>query len=115
MLFDWCKDTLTVYRAPIIEERGSKIRDWEHATSHVIAGCSAQPSASSRDFSNREEQSTFMLHVFLPPNSDLLPGDRVQCSNTGEQMFEINGVPYKRQSPTGRVDSMQVDLVAYDG
>ena len=115
MLFDWCKDTLTFYRAPLKGERGSEVYDWENATHHTIEGCSVQPSSSVRDFAGREDSTTFKLHVFMPPNANILPGDRVKCSNTGEQLFEIDGVPYNRQSPTARVDSTQVDLVVWRG
>lgn len=117
MLHSWCTQTVTVIRAPLVTERGASVRDWDNATEHTIAGCSVQPSDSSRDFARREEQSSFGFHAFLPPNADIQAGDRVRCDVGvgGEITFEIDGVPYSRYSPTGRVDSTQVDLRVWDG
>lgn len=116
MLHRWCTDTLTVVRPQERVERGSVIRDWEHATRHAVNGCSVQPAQSTRDFSDREAQSTVVYHVFAPPTADIRKGDRVMCDVGGEVVtFEINGVPYRRKSPTGRVSSLQVDLIAWEG
>ena len=116
MLFDWCTDKLTVIRPATKTERGATVHDWAHATEHVITGCSAQPAQSSRDFAEREEQSTFMIHVFMPPDADIRDGDRIRLDmGAGAQIYEINGVPYRRTSPTGRVSSTQVDLVKWEG
>ena len=111
MLFDWCNDALTVIRPAITTVRGSKVHDWDNATTYVINGCSVQPSASSREFSGRDDQSTFSLHVFLPDGADIQKGDRIMYEG---KTFEINGVPYHRESPTSRVDSVQVDLIEWE-
>lgn len=116
MLFDWCLDELTIIRPSTRNSRGSIVHDWENATEHVIHGCSAQPADSMRDFGQREEQSTFDVHVFMPPDCDIREGDRVRLNlGTGEKLYEIDGVPYARKSPTGRVSSMQVDLIEWRG
>lgn len=117
MLHEWCDDTVTVIRAPKIVSRGSEVRDWDNATEHVIKGCSVQPSASTRDFAGRAEQSKFSFHMFAPPNADIEAGDRIRADVgvNGELTFEIDGVPYSRKSPTGRVSSVQVDLTIWEG
>jgi len=114
MLHSWCRDTMTIKRAALVEERGSLVYDWDNATEHVIKGCSVQPSDSSRDFNAREDNSTFRLHCFMPFKADIKEGDRVEVSIC-DGVFEIDGVPYIRQSPTGRVSSTQVDLVRWEG
>ena len=40
MLPSWCSDTLKVFRAPLINERGAMVFDWDNAESHDISGCS---------------------------------------------------------------------------
>ncbi|MBQ9004077.1 MAG: hypothetical protein IJ087_19715 [Eggerthellaceae bacterium] len=116
MLHRWCNQTVTVIRAPEKVERGSVIRDWENAREHVVKGCSVQPTASTRDFAKREEQSTAQFHMFAPPMADIKRGDRIKCDVGGEVVtFELDGVPYQRFSPTGRVDSTQCDLIVWEG
>ena len=111
MLPKFCRHTVTVYRAPLKEARGSTVRDWENATTHEVAGCSVQPSSTASNF-EREEQVTDRWQLFAPPNSDIQTGDRVEFDGT---IYEIDGAPYQWESATGRVTHKQAHLIEWEG
>ena len=117
MLHSWCDDVITVMRPTTQTVRGSLVRSWEHATEHTISGCSVQPTDSTTDFAKRAKQETFTMHLFAPPHADIQRFDRVRVNmgDGSEMLFEIDGAPYQRKSPTGRVSSTQADLVAWSG
>ena len=37
MPLSFMRDTVTVLRAPLRDSRGTRVRDWEHASSHELA------------------------------------------------------------------------------
>jgi hypothetical protein len=117
MLFRWTDDVVTVIRPGSKVERGTIIPDWENATEHTVRGCSVQPTASTRDFADRVDQNTATFHMFAPYGSDIQAGDRIRCDigTGGVVTFDIDGIPYSRKSPTGRVSSVQVDLIKWEG
>ena len=49
MLPSFCREVVTVSRAPLAAMRGTYERDWSSASSHEVAGCSVQPSQTSGD------------------------------------------------------------------
>ena len=115
MLHSWCDDVLEVYRPQYVVERGSKVRVFPDSPTHTVSGCSVQATSSTRDFANREVQSDCKYHVIAPPDADLQEGDLITCAACGNAKFQIDGIVYQRKSPTGRVSSTQVDLIAWEG
>ena len=111
MLPSWCRDTVTVKRAPVVAVRGSEARDWNNAASHTVAGCSVQHASVMRDF-NRAVNVSESWTLYAPPGADIEAGDRIEWNG---HTFEINGAPYAWTSPTGRVSSVQVPLVEWKG
>jgi len=111
MLHSWCDDTVKVTRAPWMETRGTKVRDWANATTHTVGGCSVQPASTSRNF-ERAQQETDRWTLYAPPQSDIQAGDRI---NHHGATFEVDGAPYTWKSPTGRVTHMQAPLVEWRG
>ena len=87
------------------------VRDWAHAETHTITGCSVQPSATASNF-ERSEQVTDRWQLFAPPKSDLMTGDRVEFDGT---TYDLDGAPYEWTSPTGRVSHLQAHLIEWEG
>ena len=112
MLHRWCTDTVEVRRAPMVESRGTQVRDWSQASSHELHGCSVQPASTSSDMDGREGQVTDRWHLFAQPGADIKAGDRVEFAG---QSFEVDGAPFEWKSPTGRVSNIQAHLVEWRG
>ena len=112
MLPSFCKDTITVKRAALVDSRGTKVRDWAHATSTTLNGCSVQPSTTSRDFDGRTTQVSEEWMLYAPPGSDLQAGDRIEWNGL---TFEINGAAMPWTSPTGRVSHIWARLSEWRG
>ncbi|MBR2838987.1 MAG: hypothetical protein IKE55_09405 [Kiritimatiellae bacterium] len=112
MLPSFFDETVTVTRAPLATVRGSQVRDWANAESHAVAGCTVQPSTTSRDFEGRAGQASDEWRLYAPPGADVQAGDRIGC---GGRDYEVDGVPYVWKSPTGRVTHMQARLVEWRG
>jgi hypothetical protein len=112
MLPSWCKDSVTVLRAP---RRGAGTRgerDWDGAVAHVLDGCSLQPSGTSSAFGTVDAVSTADAMLYAPPDADIAEGDRVVF---GGATYVVDGIPYAWASPTGRVSSKQARLLKWAG
>ena len=113
MLPSWCRDTITVTRAPWKESRGSKVRDWANAKTHTVTGCSVQYDRTATNGASARAQATSTTAViYCAPGSDVLAGDRVQFGNA---KFEVEGEPFEVRSPFGGCDHILVDVVARRG
>lgn len=112
MLHSWCNEAVTVKRAPLVERRGSTVRDWDNASSHCVSGCSVQPASTASNKDGRAEQVTDRYELLAPPCSDVEAGDRIVF---GGRVFEIDGAPYEWKSPTGRVAHLHAHLVEWRG
>lgn len=112
MLPSFCRDTIEVLRANLVESRGSKVRDWSDPTHITVKGCSVQPSTTSRDFDGRTTQVTEEWTLYAPPNADIAAGDRIEWQGL---TFEVNGAPMPWSSPTGRVSHVYARLSEWRG
>nr|DAP39295.1 MAG TPA: Minor capsid protein [Caudoviricetes sp.] len=113
MLPSWCSDTLQVFRAPLINERGAMVFDWDNAESHDISGCSVQPSTSNTSNDEpRVNQFYDSLMAYIPDGADIKPGDRVEFLG---KMFEVNGDVMWWRSPTGALSHGVVYLRSWNG
>lgn len=108
----FCRDTVTVTRAPMREERGTSIRDWANAVAHEIAGCSVQPAESTTDRTEAREAITVRCRLFLPPGADIDERDRVTYNGRD---YALDGAPLPITSPTGAVSHIRADLVDWRG
>ena len=111
MLPTFCRETITVLRAPTIEERGSSVRDWASAESHTVAGCSVQVSSSIGTIEEREGAAE-TVSILAPPCADIRKGDRVECS-AGK--LAIVGEPYQVRSATGSLSHTVAAAGRWDG
>lgn len=112
MPFRWMDNTITVLRPSKTEERGVEVSDWDNPAKHEVAGCSVQPASTSREFGGRVAQVVDGWTLIAPPDADVAEGDRVEF---GGRAYEIDGAPYRWDSPTGRVSSLQAHLVDWRG
>lgn len=112
MLPSWCKTTVTVSRAPYVESRGTRVRDWPHATEHEVTGCSLQPASSSTAWADQRQPVTYDATLYAPPGADLEDGDRVTVSGA---TYAVDGAPMPWASPTGSVDHVTANLATWRG
>lgn len=112
MLPSFCTRTVTVIRAPLVESRGARVRDWGAASTHEITGCSAQPAGTGLATGEARLATTVRLTVLMPPGSDILKGDRVLVDGL---TYDIDGEPQAWVSPTGRLSHIIVNLVDWRG
>lgn len=112
MLPSWCNDSITVLRAPLVDSRGTKVRDWSQATGHEVTGCSFQPSSTSTDYGDVRLGITFDATVYMPVGADVLADDRIVF---GGVTYAIDGEPYDWRSATGRVSHRQARLKTWSG
>ena len=112
MLPSWCNDSVMVLRAPLVDSRGTKVRDWSQAASHVIGGCSFQPAGTSTDFTDVRQAVTFDATLYAPPGSDIEQDDRIVFEGV---TYAMDGAPSPWKSPTGRVSHVQARLKVWSG
>ena len=112
MLLSFMKDTATVLRAPLIDRRGTKVRDWANATSHELHSCLVTGVATSQDRDGRVTQVNDRRRLRCMYDADVENGDRVVW---GGVTYEVDGEVTKTKSPTGCVSSTRCDLVRWEG
>lgn len=101
-----------VLRAPTVDKRGSPVRDWGRAESHVIDRCLVTASSTSRDFDGRVTQAADRRTLRCPYDADVQAGDRVLFEGA---VYEVDGEVFRTPSPTGRVSSTRCELVRWEG
>ena len=108
----WCHDTVTVQRAPLVDDRGSRVRDWAHADAWQVEGCSVQPSAMPAQPGDREGQRSEEWSLWLPMDADILDTDRVLFD--GRTFTIVDGIrPWR--DPFGRLDHLQATIRRWEG
>lgn len=112
MLPSFCRDVVTVVRAPLVESRGSLVRDWNNAETHLIAGCSFQGLSTSRDMDNRTGQVEIVATLFANPGADIDAGDRIEF---GGASYELTGEPIPYPGATGALDHYEIPLRHWRG
>lgn len=113
MLPSWCRDTVTVLRAPVVTRNGREARDWKQAVPHELAGCSLQPSSTETAFDGAQRNaSASAARLLCPPGADVREGDRIVA---GDGTWEVDGVPMAVTSPTGAASNLSVTLRAWRG
>lgn len=116
MLPSWANDIITVLHANLIDERGTKIYDWDNAERHVVSGCSVQPSTASTAFDTnppRENQVYSQYVVYIPPTSEYpVAGDRIEWNG---EIFAMQGKPMVWNSPTGSLSHKVIYMKHFEG
>lgn len=112
MLPSFCRETVTVTRAPLLASRGSTERDWASAAQHELAGCIAVPVSTADDAQSARPGISADATLYAPPGSDVAAQDRVTC-RLGT--FRVAGAPMPVASPTGRLDHIKCYLERREG
>ena len=112
MLPSFCCEIVTVSRAPIVNLRGARERDWSQSSDHYLTGCSVQPTSTSEASGEAREGTSVTAVLDAPPGADIRLGDRVESSWA---KFEVVGSPLPISSPTGAVSHVRCDLARYVG
>lgn len=108
MLPSFCTDSVTVERAPLVDSRGTKVPDWNHAESWEVSGCSVQPVQGSTTWTDPRQAVTVRATLYAPPSADIQAGDRITYQG---HKYAIDGAPLPWKSPTGAVSHIQCALV----
>ncbi len=111
MLPSFCNTTITRYRAPLVNSRGTQVRDWEHATYIQITGCSIQRTSETGDLNDREN-SQDIYTLYAPYGSDIQQADRV---TDGTRTYTVTETPFDWESPTGAVSHLVATLEVWRG
>lgn len=108
----WCKDVVTVLRAPVVTAGMRSERDWSQAVPHTVSGCSLQPAGTSTAFGTVDAVSGADATLYAPPAADIEEGDRIEF---GGDTYVVDGIPGSWPSPTGRVSNKQARLKKWAG
>ena len=108
MLPGFANKTVTIERAPYVEQRGTKVRDWANAQTFTVSGCFVDYSSSSTRWNDVRQAITIRARLWLPPDADIREGDRI--TYRGNQ-YAIEGAPFYRESPTGGLDHIECALI----
>lgn len=85
------RQSVTVLEAPLVDgDYGSRVRDWEHPTPTVVAGCTVDYT-SATESRQAQDQTTTRAQLFLPPRAKTVTAVmRVQWDG---RTWEVDGVP----------------------
>ena len=112
MLPSWCKQAVTVLRAPTRTVGKRTERDWANAQSHTLTGCSVQPAGTSTNFGAVDAVAGADAVLYALPGADIQEGDRIKH---GGADYVVDGIPYEWQSPYGHVSHVQARLKKWAG
>ena len=112
MPLSFMRDTVTVLRAPLRDSRGTRVRDWEHASSHELARVQVTAASTSQDRDARVTQVEDARRLRAMYDADIESGDRVVWRG---ETYEVDGEVFRTVSPTGRVSSTRCALARWEG
>ena len=78
----------------------------------VITGCHVQPAVTGLSQDGRVLGVTEGLTCYMPPNADVLAGDRIAYQG---ETYIIMGSPKRWSSASGGLDNIQLDLQRWQG
>lgn len=112
MLPSFCRDEVEVLRAPMRDERGTPCADWGAAAVHRVGGCAVLPSTTSTRRGEAREAVSCDAVLYAPPASDIAARDRVRWRGS---LYDVEGAPMPRESPTGAVSHVEARLKRWEG
>lgn len=112
MLPSFCRDTVTVIRPKMVDQRGSLVPDYTQATESTLSGVSVQPSSTADSTVEVRFNSSFDAIMYAPANADIQRLDRIRWRTF---TFDVDGVAMPWVSASGSLDHMVVHLAAQMG
>jgi len=85
--------------------------DWSNPTIRNVTGCSFQPAVGTDDIRYRQAVGG-PAQAFMPPGTDVIPADRIGRKG---KVYEIEGEVQEWASPSGRLDSLLLNLRIWEG
>ena len=112
MLPSFATQSITVRRAPLVDDHGAEVRDWDgDVDDHTVTGCSIQPLTGAEILANRNAVQA-QWRVYAPAGADVEATDHVAF---GGHDYEVVGEPLRWQSPTGTLDHVELLLNRWEG
>lgn len=108
MIATFARDTVTVLRPAMADERGAAVPDYTRCAETSIAGCSFQPVSSDTAWGDAAQAATVRATLFAPPGADVRRGDLVRF---GGETYAVAGAPHLWRSPSGRLGHLQCALI----
>lgn len=112
MLPSFVRGEATIMRPALVAERGSNVPDYGSCSTIANVRCSIQPASSTTDWASGEQGATVRAAAYFDPGTDVRRGDVVESAGT---RWLVDGIPHAWSSPTGRVSSITVQLVEWEG
>lgn len=97
----FARETIIRLRAPLVNDHGSLVPDWDNATEAVMSGWLLQPGVSVEDSQNREGVRVDWT-AYGPYGADIKPTDKIRLPS-GD--YGVVGEPERWKSPSGRLDA----------
>ena len=106
------RDTVTVIRPALKDSRGSKVPDWDNATSKSISRVQVVPAGTVQDRDGRVVNVTDRYKLRAMFDADIRAGDRIVWRGC---TYEVDGDVFHTKSPTDRISSTRCQLVRWEG
>ena len=110
-VISFARDTITIKRPAVVIERGDKVFDWIHATTHTVSQCIVQPLVGEEVLGDRDAVIS-RWKLFAPYHSDILSTDHV--IHDGVE-YEVDGSVQPWPSPTGTLVHDEIMLRKIEG
>lgn len=112
MPLSFMNETVTVLRAPLVDKRGTKVRDWSSPEGHELPRCQVTAAGTSQERDGRVLQVDDRRTLRAMYDADVEAGDRVVWRGV---TYEVDGEVFHTKSPTGRVSSTRCALARWEG
>lgn len=100
----FARESIIRLRAPLINDHGSMVPNWDAATQVTLSGWLLQPGASVEDLQNREGVRVEWT-AYGPYDADVRATDKIRLPS-GD--YGVIGEPERWKSPTGRLNACKV-------
>jgi hypothetical protein len=108
-LVSFASHAIWVIRPGRYQDHGSWYDDWDDTTETKIDGCVVFPGVSTED-NDRQDAQKVAYTVLAPEGTDIKASDKVRVDLEPDLDLAVYGRPKRIPSPTGRLNSVQIEL-----
>jgi len=112
MLPSFFRDTITVLMPEQVEKNGKPVLDYTKLSRMDVGGCNVQPSTTDRDHDGRQVSVSDEMTVYAPASATIEPQDLIEWQG---DRYQIEGMPQKWRSPSGRLTHQQIRIKRWRG